>query len=128
VRTEIKTALENITGLQVYDYVPDTVEKLPVAILDTTGVNYENGFARSSVVYSFRLLLLTGDRIAKNAYDSLDGYVSRSGSTSIYAALTSGSIGDTTPFVRRAENIGAINYRGRTFIGAEFVIDANDSN
>lgn len=128
IRAALKTRLETITDLKVYAEVPDAVEKFPTAIIQTATANYEVALGGSGVTWTFRILLLIGDRDSNTAHTTLDGYLSRTGSTSIPAAIRGGTVGDGRAFIRRAENVGFMNYRGTTFIGAEFIVDVDDSS
>lgn len=128
VRAALKTRLETISGLLVYAEVPEAIEKFPVAIIDMASADYDIELTSASVDWHFRVLLLLGDRDSKTAHTTLDGYLAKSGGTSIKAAIEGASVGDTAPAVRRAENIGFISYRGTTYVGAEFIVDVVDSS
>ena len=127
VRSALKTRLETITGLTVSKETPDSIPKLPVAIITLTTADYEIVVGKGTVVWSFRVLLLVGDRDSQTAHTTLDGYLAKSAGTSIKGAIEGGSVGDY-PSVRRAENVGFISYRGTAFVGAEFVVDVVDSS
>ena len=127
VRSALKTRLETISGLNVSKETPDSVGKLPAAIVSLTTADYEVVVGNLTVTWSFRILLLVGERDSAAAHVTLDGYLAKSGSTSIKAAIEGGSVGDF-PRVRRAENVGSISYRGTTFVGAEFIVDVVDSS
>ena len=127
VRSALKTRLETISGLTVSKEVPDTVGKLPVAIVSLATADYEVAVGDQTVGWSFKVLLLVGERDSQTAHATLDGYLAKSGTTSIKAAVEGGSVGDF-PVVRRAENVGFISYRGTTFVGAEFIVDVVDSS
>lgn len=125
VRAALKTTLETISGLNVYGEVPDSISKFPTAIIDNQSVDYQQAMGGGSALIGTRVLLLIGDRDSQTAYTTLDGYLAVTGSTSVPAAIRAAT-GITKPFVRRAENVGFINYRGQTFIGAEFIVDVFD--
>ena len=128
VRAALKTRLETISGLLVYAEVPESISKFPVAIIDMASADYDVEVTSTTVDWHFRVLLLLGDRDSKTAHTTLDGYLAKSGATSIKAALEGASVGDTFPAVKRAENIGFTSYRGTTYIGAEFIVDVIDSS
>ena len=127
VRTELETRLETITDLNVYKQVPDALGKLPAAIVSLESADYELALTKPAVMWRFRVLLLITESHSEAAYSTLDGYVSRTGDTSILAAIEGGSVGDFVT-VRRAENVGGISYRGAAFVGAEFIVDVVDSS
>jgi len=127
VRTALKTRLETISGLNVSKESPDSVGKLPAAIVTLATADYDVALGATTVGWSFKVLLLIGERDSPTAHATLDGYLAKSGSTSIKAAVEGGSVGDFS-HVRRAENVGFISYRGTSFVGAEFIVDVVDSS
>lgn len=127
VRAALKTRLETIASLKVYAEVPDAVEQFPTAIIQTASAEYQTAMTRSAVTWSFRILVLISETTSTAAHTTLDGFLGRTGASSVAAAIHGGVVGDLAQ-VRRAENVGFIQYRGNTFIGAEFVVDVVDSS
>lgn len=125
-RTKLKGRLDTITGIDNHAQVPDVVPKAPFTALGIEGVSYDETFG-GAVTYHFRLLLCVAERDSKAAYDALDDYLETSGAKSIKAAIEGDSVGAPHPDdyaeVIEAENVGHLDYRGTTFIGAEFVIN-----
>ena len=127
VRSALKTRLETISGLTVYAEVPDSIGKLPVAVIDLATADYDVAIGSGIVLWHFRVLLLLGEKDSTTAHTTLDGYMAKSGTTSVKGAVEGGAVGDSVN-VRRAENVGHIAYRGNTYIGAEFIVDVVDSS
>lgn len=120
VRAAIGTELATITSIKsVSNQVPDAIPKLPATIADLE--NIEPLTMGGDMIQTWRLLLLVADRDSKAAHDDLDPYIAESGSDSIKATLEAASIGDEI-MVELVENMGHIDYRGTTFVGAEFII------
>lgn len=120
VRAAIGTALTTITSIKsVNNQVPDAVGKLPATIADLE--NIEPLTMGGDMVQSWRLLLLLAERDSKAAHDALDSYIAESGADSIKATLEAASIGDEV-IIELTENMGHVDYRGTTFVGAEFVL------
>lgn len=83
IRDAIKTTLEaNITGLWVYDTVPDAVQ-LPCVIVKPTTGNFAQTFGRGTDSWSFDLEVLVQLDDIDLAQDRLDAYVNGSGSSSL---------------------------------------------
>ena len=126
VRTALKTNLETISGLTVHKEQPDIIPKLPAAIIELASANYESTLGKASVDWVFRVSLLIADRDSQTAHTTLDGYLARTGSTSIKAAIESAAVGDFARVVR-AENIGFGNYRSGVFVMAQFIVEVTDT-
>lgn len=120
VRSAIGTTLATISSINsVNNQVPDAVGKLPATIADLE--NIEPLTMGGDMLQSWRLLLLLAERDSKAAHDVLDLYIAESGSDSIKATLEAASIGSEV-MVELVESMGHVEYRGTTFIGAEFVL------
>ena len=119
VRAAIGTTLATISSIKsVNNQVPDAVGKLPATIADLEDI--EPLTMGGEMIQSWRLLLLVAERTSKAAHDVLDPYIAESGTDSIKATLEAASIGDEV-MVELTENMGHIEYRNTTFVGAEFV-------
>lgn len=124
IRSRIKARLDTLTGITNYMYEPDAIGSFPVTILGRGGIRYNQDMS-NGLVYQFIVLLLVAEKDAVAAWSSLDTYLG-TGSGSLKYALEGSSeaapkIGDFCS-VLRADNIGHVRYRDRTFIGAELTI------
>lgn len=83
LRDAVKTTItSNITGVEVYDTVPDVVETPAIAVLPAEG-NFHSAMARGTDRWEFDLYVLCQRAVIDEGQDSLDAYVSGAGSSSI---------------------------------------------
>ena len=85
VRDGIKTAV-NITGLRVYDTIPDGLVP-PALVIGQISITWEYTLANSLDRGSIDLILITGRMSERSAQDYLDGFLVASGASSIKAKL-----------------------------------------
>jgi len=129
VRTNLKLALEGVKGLHpdtVYKEPPSSMSAFPAAIIDFAkdAANYvEPG---TGVEWHFKILLLLAEFDPDTAYESLDDYLERSGDYSIKQKVDAYAVADYA-WVKTADNVGLISYRGSNFIGAEFTVEVFDT-
>jgi hypothetical protein len=90
VRDNLKTALQTITGLRVFDYVPDSTN-IPTnnafAIVGQLNMNYDYTLNRGFDSASCQIIIVVGRMSERNGQERLDGLLASSGSTSIKAAV-----------------------------------------
>jgi hypothetical protein len=90
VRTNLKTALSTITGMRVFDYVPDSTN-IPTnnafAIVGQLSMNYDYTLNRGFDSASCQIIVVVGRMSEKDGQARLDGLLASSGSTSIKAAV-----------------------------------------
>lgn len=86
VRDNIKTQLSSISGLRIYDIVPDSVN-VPAAVVGLMDMEFDASFNRGFDRASLDLILITGRMSERSAQNSLDGFLAGSGSGSIKAVL-----------------------------------------
>ena len=90
VRTNLKTALSTITGMRVFDYVPDSTN-IPTnnafAIVGQLSINYDYTLNRGFDSASCQIIVVVGRMSEKDGQSRLDGLLASSGSTSIKAAV-----------------------------------------
>ena len=90
VRDNLKTALQTITGLRVFDYVPDSTN-IPTnnafAIVGQLNMNYDYTLNRGFDSASCQIIVVVGRMSERNGQERLDGLLASSGSTSIKAAV-----------------------------------------
>jgi len=90
VRTNLKTALQTITGMRVFDYVPDSTN-IPTnnafAIVGQLSMNYDFTLNRGFDSATCQVIVVVGRMSEKDGQSRLDGLIASSGSTSIKAAV-----------------------------------------
>ena len=85
VRDGIKTAI-NITGLRVYDTIPDGLVP-PALVIGQLSLTWEYVLANTLDTATIDLILITGRMSERSAQDYLDSFLSPTGATSIKAKL-----------------------------------------
>ena len=127
IRAGLKTNLETISGLTVYDYVPDFLEP-PIAIIAPLNtLNYDSTMARGADTYEVPVILYISRIDAETSQDTVDSYLVASGANSIKAAIESdGTLGGAAMSVRV---ISATDYgeyevtQGTSFLGVTFNVE-----
>jgi hypothetical protein len=92
VRTNLKTALQTITGLRVFDYVPDSTN-IPTnnafAVVGQLSMNYDFTLNRGFDQATCNVTVVVGRMSEKDGQSRLDGLLASSGSGSIKTAIES---------------------------------------
>jgi len=86
VRDNMKTQLSSISGLRIYDTVPDSIN-VPAAVVGMLDFNFDTSMNRGFDTATLDVILITGRMSERSAQNSLDGYLSGSGSGSIKTVL-----------------------------------------
>lgn len=90
VRTNLKTALSTITGMRVFDYVPDSTN-IPTnnafAIVGQLSMNYDYTLNRGFDSATCQIIVVVGRMSEKDGQSRLDGLLESSGTTSIKTAI-----------------------------------------
>ena len=81
IRSSIVSSLEGISGLRVYDHVPDGMQEFPAVAVRLYGANY------ADATFTFRLLLVARSWDEGEAALALHPFLEASGASSIRAAL-----------------------------------------
>ena len=128
IRDALKTNLSTVSGLNVYDTVPDKPEP-PCAIVqpDTANFIIRETMAKGVVSLHFVVTVLVGRVVDDAAQDNLDAYLKTSGTGSIWAALESdttggGAASDIKVANQAVRNYGGFTFNEITYLGAEFVV------
>ena len=88
VRDGIKTTLEgNVSGLRVYDVVPDYSINFPVAIVLPINIEFNISMQRGTDLYTFDILVAVERGNSRTAQDKLDAYITGQGSSSLRQAI-----------------------------------------
>jgi hypothetical protein len=123
VRDALKTAV-NITGLRVYDTVPDTFMP-PGLVVGQLSITWDLVFARGADSATVDLILIAGRMSDRAAQDYLDSLLTPSGASSIKAKVEadqtlSGTV--TSVRVARAEPI-PVSVSGVEMLGYRFSVE-----
>lgn len=90
VRTALKTRLQTISGLRVFDYVPDSAN-IPTnnafAVVGQLNLNYDFTIARGYDQATCTITVVVGRMSEKDGQSRLDGLLASTGSTSIKTAI-----------------------------------------
>lgn len=86
VRDGLKTRLETITGLRVYDVIPETPVP-PCAVIGFLNMTFDLAMARGMDEASVEIDVLVQRMSSRAGQDKLDGFLIGSGAGSIKAAI-----------------------------------------
>jgi len=119
----IKTTLnDNISGLRVYDTVPDMGLNFPAAFIVPTNIEFDTSMQRGTDLYTFDILVACQRTDSRTGQDKLATFITGQGSTSIRQAIFNNStlgLSDTTSRCLAVSNISAdVNVNGIDAVGA----------
>jgi len=86
VRDGLKTRLQTITGLRVYDLIPDPVTP-PCAVVGQLDLTFDIDNARGLDQATVDIYVIVQRFSERAGQDKLDGYLAGTGATSIKAAI-----------------------------------------
>ena len=124
LRTQLATNLATISGLRTNSTMPDNPNP-PVAIVTPTSISYDDTFHRGMQTYQFIVLVIVGRADERTAQNSLDAFISSTGSSSIKLAIESdktlgGNAFDTR--VTEMRNYGQLSVGEVIYLTAEFTV------
>jgi hypothetical protein len=124
IRNGLATRLATITGLRTAATMPD-LPNPPIAVVTPVTVTYDTAFAKGMQTYSFNVTVIVGRADERTAQNSLDGFVSSTGTKSVKLAIEGdktlgGAVFDTR--VVEMRTYGALSYGEVTYIAAEFTV------
>ena len=127
VRAGLATRLQTISGLNVYKTVP-TTPQVPAVIIRPTEHDYDLSMANGQDVqrYDVTLLASTGGSPWDVSQDLVDTYLSRTGSTSIKAAIEGdGTLGGAAYATRVLSwrDYGTLSFGTSEFFGVRFTVE-----
>ena len=127
IRDGLKTRLETISSLTVYDIVPDFLDPPAVIIAQFNTLNFDSTMQRGSDTYEIPVILYIQKVDAQSAQDSLDAFLASSGSDSIKAAIEGDiTLGGAAMSVRvvSATDYGEYEVsQGTSFLGVTFIVE-----
>ena len=86
VRQGLTTALDTISGLRCFDYVPDSLAP-PAAVVEPLEITYHEAMQNGLTYYRAFVLIIVGRMADRSSQDRLDAYLTTTGATSVKAAL-----------------------------------------
>lgn len=86
VATGLATRLATIAGLRTSTYQPEQLNP-PFAFPTLNRIEYHKAFGGGDVVMDWTVNVIVGRYVDRNAFATLDGFLSYSGATSIRAAI-----------------------------------------
>lgn len=86
VRDGLKTRLQTITGLRVFDTIPENPQP-PAAIVGQLDMNFDIDNARGLDLATVEVYLLVQRMDVRSGQDKLDAYLAGSGAGSVKAAI-----------------------------------------
>lgn len=76
IRDGVKDRLATISGLRVYDVIPDRDLAVPAAVVQPVRISYQQAFKRGPVDARLRVTILTSAGSDRTGQDQLDAYLS----------------------------------------------------
>jgi len=125
LRTGLATRLSTITGLRVYEVIPDN-PNFPAAVIALDRVSYDSTFARGADSIEFTVTVVVGRADDRTAQTKMDTYIAGTGSQSVKTAIEAdptlgGAAMDSR--VLEAGNVGTVNNPdGSTFLFVDFSV------
>lgn len=124
VATGLAANLATITGLRTSVYQPEQLNP-PFAFPTLNQIQYHKAFAGGDVVMDWTVTVIVGRYADRNAFATLDGFLSYSGATSIRAAIESdktlGGVCQTLVLPSGA-NITSLNSADAEFLQIRFQV------
>jgi hypothetical protein len=124
LRIGLANNLATIAGLRTAATVPDNPNP-PIAVILPQGVEYDNTFGRGMNTYTFAVTVIVGRVSERSGQNSLDAYVSSTGSASIKLAIESDKTLNGKAFdlrVTDSRNYGELTVGEVTYLSAEFTV------
>ena len=126
IYTELKSALEAITGLRVYESVPSALNQLPSAIIIPEDFNPLVTMGGNVFTYTVRIVLFAGSVSTAQAFKTATNWLDPTGATSVLAAVnadaTLGGAVDCA-FIRSAGIVQREEFGSGDVVAAEFLLE-----
>lgn len=124
LRDGLKANLATITGLRTSSYVPDNPNP-PMAVVLPQSISYDDAFQRGMNTYTFSVLVIVQRPAERTAQNSLDAYVSGTGTKSVKLAIERDkTLGGKAFDVRVTDlrNYGDVTIGEINYFSAEFIV------
>ena len=132
MKVALKTAMETLPDLKVFDQPADSINQFPAMIFRTEPIDYRVVFNNQDMTGTLRCILLVSTKDQQEAFDDIDDYLEITGPKSVRAAIeadkTLGGVVDWI-ILDRAENIDFREVKpGLFYKGADFLVDYHISD
>lgn len=123
IRTALKTELNKISGMHVYEKVPEKIEQFPACIISPKKGDYNQQSTESFAITMTVTLLISRWGEIKEAQDKLDSFLMPTGTDSVKAAIEASGAGDIV-YVASFEDYGGIQFvpGGDVYLGCHFPV------
>jgi hypothetical protein len=117
--------LATITGLRVFDFVPDSFSPPAAVVSLPQMVEYDLTMARGADRGSFQVYVLVGKASDRSARDQLAAYIAGTGSSSVKTAIEAGkTLGGAAHSTRvTGASVSVVTTAGSEFLTAIFDVD-----
>ena len=124
IRSGIATNLRTISGLRVFEEIPDQVSP-PAAVVSLNSVEYHQAFAGGLNIFRFTVRVIVGRAAERQAQCSLDLCAEPTGDSSVRSAIESnrtlsGACQDL--IVESMPNIGSITVNENEYLAGEWTV------
>lgn len=120
----LETRLATISGLRVFDHVPDSWAT-PCAFVIPDTVEYWNAFAGGDATHNWTATVVVGRQSDRSSQRQLLEYMSYSGTKSIRAAIegdrTLGGVVQSL-LVDRADNVRMVSQGDQSYLAVDFAV------
>lgn len=120
----LQAALANITGLRVFDHVPDNWAT-PCTFVVPDTIEYWNAFSGGDAIHNWTCTVVVGRQSDRSSQRQLFEYMSYSGAKSVRAAIeadrTLGGVVQTL-IVNRAENVRMVTQGDQYYLAVDFTV------
>lgn len=120
----LETRLATISGLRVFDHVPDSWAT-PCAFVVPDTVEYWNAFAGGDATHNWTATVVVGRQSDRSSQRQLLEYMSYSGTKSIRAAIegdrTLGGVVQSL-LVDRADNVRMVSQGDQSYLAVDFAV------
>lgn len=124
IRSGIATNLRTISGLRVFEEIPDQVSP-PAAIVQLNNIEYHQAFSGGLNIFRFTVRVIVGRAAERQAQRNLDTYAEPTGASSVKGAIESnrtlsGACQDL--IVESMPNIGSITVNENEYLAGEWTV------
>mgnify|MGYP006908217833 CR=1 FL=1 len=126
IRNGLSTNLQNITTLNVFGFVPDSIEPPTAVVGVVENVEYDSTLQRGADNYTIPIFLYVSRVDAQDSQETLDGFLASTGTNSIKVQVESDqTLGGSAQSCRvvEADNYGVYNVNNIDYLGVEFTVE-----
>ena len=121
IRDAVQSSIDDISGLRVYDTVPDNINEFPACWVLPRNGSYTDTFTTAMTHNLEVTLLVARQGNLDEVQDTLDDFIDSTGSNSIPAKIEASSLGvhGDGILVTGYDTYGGLEFNGTPFIGAK---------